>query len=219
MKKIIIFTSLLPFLANAQKNKWVSLFDGKNLKDWHIYNSPNTPIGWEIINGELTTKGKSGDIVTDKEYEDFEMEFEFKIPPTCNSGVLYRIIESPEIDYTYKSGPEYQIIDDNNYPHQITDSQKTAANYDMHHPNDLKAVKPIGEWNKGRIVVKNNKIEHWLNDKKVVDYTYGNEIWKAKVAESKFAELPYAKAHTKGKISLQDHGKGVWFRNIRIREL
>ncbi|WP_373515377.1 DUF1080 domain-containing protein [Persicitalea sp.] len=228
MKKIslILTICLLASAAMAQKTgKWTSLFDGKSTKGWHAYRADNAK-KWMVMSGALMTHGGSGDLVSDKEYGDFEMEFDFKIPPKANSGVIYKVVEDPK-NATYFSGPEYQIIDDENYPPlndggkmvKINDRQKTGANYDMQAPGNLKATKPAGEWNKGRIKIKDNHVEHWLNGEKVVDYVYGSDDWKAQLAKSKFSKWAYATPHARGKIALQDHGDEVWFKNMRIREL
>jgi hypothetical protein len=219
------------------KSKWVVLFDGKTITGWHNYNKTDA-VGWGIEEGALTPTGGGGDLTTDKEYENFELEFDFKIPPGSNSGVLYKVVEQPDIKRTVFTAPEYQIIDDNGYIFRggkgeqifvdskgdslkLKGGQLTGANYDLHPPTNLKAVKAPGQWNKGRIVVKNNHIQHYINGIKVVDYQYGNEEWKEKVAKSKYAEWPYANPHAKGKIALQSHNakEKVWFRNIRIKEL
>lgn len=223
MKKITMFLAvcLFTFTASAQKGKWVKLFDGKDTDHWHSWAKEEVK-GWTIADKVLTTEGKSGDLVTNEMYEDFIFQFEFKISPKGNSGVVYKIIEgsdSKKYFNTYASGPEYQIIDDVNYPAEINNRQKTGANYDIIAPNDLTVVKPAGEWNKGVLKIQNNKVEHWLNGKKVVEYTYGNDEWKADVAKSKFAKWEYANAHAKGHISLQGHGDKVSYRNIRIKEL
>ncbi|CAG5011940.1 hypothetical protein DYBT9275_05060 [Dyadobacter sp. CECT 9275] len=221
----------------SKKPKWVTLFDGKAIKGWHNYNKEGVA-GWLIENGTLTPDGTGGDLVTDKEYGDFELEFDFKIPPGSNSGVLYKVIEKPEIKRTVFSAPEYQIIDDKGYVFrngkgeqikvdangetlQLHDVQLTGANYDMNPPSDLTAVKAPGEWNKGRIVVNKNHIEHYINGKKVVDYQYGDDNWKTLVKKSKYADWPYAVPHARGKIALQNHHprEKIWFRNIRIKEL
>lgn len=229
---MVIFSTFLISMAgipfDLKKGKWVTLFNGKTINGWHSY-SKDAAVGWLIEDGSLTPDGTGGDLVTDKEYENFDLEFDFKIPPGSNSGVLYKVVEKPEIKRTVFSGPEYQIIDDKGYVWksadgkilQLKDSQLSGANYDMDAPTDLSAVKPAGEWNKGRIVVNNNQIEHYLNGKKIVEYQYGSDNWKARLAKSKFAEWPYATAHAKGKIALQNHNvkEKVWFRNIRIREL
>ena len=223
--------------TDPKKPKWVTLFDGKTIKGWHNYNKEGVA-GWLIENGTLTPDGTGGDLVTDKEYGDFELEFDFKIPQGSNSGVLYKVTEKPEIKRTVFSAPEYQIIDDNGYIFRngkgeqmkvdakgetlkLHDVQLTGANYDMNPPSDLTAVKAPGEWNTGRIVVNKNHIEHYINGKKVVDYQYGDDNWKTLVKKSKFADWPYAVPHATGKIALQNHNprEKIWFRNIRIKEL
>lgn len=222
MKKIFfVLTLLVSFGSIAQKGKWVNLFDGKTTNGWHTWKETGVK-GWHVMGGVLMTHGKNGDLVTDKEYGDYILEFEFKSAPKGNSGLVYKVIEdinNKELKSTYTSGPEYQIIDDDNYPAKITDKQKTGANYDITAPISLTAVKAAGEWNKGKIVIKNNRIEHYLNGIKVADYEYGSVKWADDVAGSKFANWPYAKAHAKGKIALQDHGDMVSFRKIRIKEL
>lgn len=219
--------TMLTAATPKKPGKWVSLFDGRTISGWHSWHKDRV-VGWNVENGTLTPDGTGGDLVTDKEYENFDLEFEFKIPAKSNSGVIYKIIDSPDIKTTYMSGPEFQVIDDAGYSWvengkqmSIADKQKTGANYDMIAPSDLKAVKPAGEWNKGRIVVNNDHVEHYLNGKKVVAYHYGSDDWKALVAKSKFASWPYAQPHAKGKIALQNHSpdEKVWYRNIRIREL
>ena len=238
---LLVLAFSQPSIADGQlvvkKPKWVILFDGKIITGWHNYNREGSA-GWLIEDGSLTSDGTGGDLTTDKEYENFELEFDFKIPPGSNGGVLYKVIEKPEIKRTVFSGPEYQIIDDNGYifrdgkgqPTKVDakgetlklhDVQLTGANYDINPPSDLTAVKPPGEWNKGRIVVNNNHIEHFINGKKVVDYVYGDDNWKAMVSKSKYADWPYAMPHAKGKIALQSHNikEKVWFRNIRVKEL
>jgi Domain of Unknown Function (DUF1080) len=222
MKKIFVAGLILLSLSvSAQKNKWVNLFDGKTTNGWHTWKQTGVK-GWHVMDGVLMTHGGNGDLVSDKEYGDYILEFEFKCAPKGNSGVIYKVIEdvnNKELFAPYASGPEFQIIDDVNYPDKIKDVQKTGANYDIQPPLDLKAVKPAGEWNKGKLVIKNNKIEHFVNGTKTASYEYGSVKWADDVAGSKFAKWPYAQAHAKGKISLQDHGDMVSFRKIRIKEL
>jgi len=226
MKTLLISCLLVAALPISKPGKWVSLFDGKTISGWHSYHHDKV-VGWYVEDGAMTPDGTGGDLVTDKEYEDFDLEFEFKIPKGSNSGVVYKIIDSPDIKSTYMSGPEFQVIDDKGYlgadgkPYGLKDTQMTGANYDVMPPADMNVAKTPGEWNKGRIVVSNNHVEHFLNGKKVVDYQYGSDEWKASVAKSKFANWPYATPHAKGKIALQNHSpkERVWYRNVRIREL
>lgn len=232
MKKLLIPCLLLSAMALAippgSKAKWTSLFDGKTIKGWHSYHKDGV-VGWYVEDAAMTPDGTGGDLVTDKEYENFELEFEFKIPKGSNSGVVYKVTDSPDIKTTYMSGPEYQVIDDHGYDWKDKDgksvkldnNQMTGANYGILPPSDMTASKPATEWNKGRILVNNNHVEHYLNGKKVVDYEYGSDAWKKMVATSKFAQWPYATAHAKGKIALQNHSpkERVWYRNVQIREL
>ena len=237
MKKILLTVGLLASAAIAlssfhrsfgREGKWTNLFDGKTITGWHSYHKTGV-VGWAIENGEVTPDGTGGDLVTDKEYENFDLEFEFKVPKGSNSGVVYKIQDRPDILSTYMSGPEYQIIDDKAYEWKdkdgkllhLANTQLTGADYDMYEPNDQNLIKPIGEWNKGRIVINNNHVEHYLNGQKVVDYEYGSDAWKTQVAKSKFAKWPYATPHAKGNIAFQCHSpkEKVWYRNVRIREI
>jgi hypothetical protein len=157
MKKLTLVSilTLFPTLFFAQ-NKQI-LFDGKSLEAWHT-NHKTVPEGWKIDGEVLTTDGHSDDLVTNKEFGDFDLQFEFKVAIKGNSGVIYKVIEDPK-NPTYFSGAEYQLIDDIGYPPfndngkmvKINDSQKTGANYDMQAPSNLSVVKPAGEWNNGRI--------------------------------------------------------------------
>lgn len=226
MRILIILVAMFASTASfSQKGKSVNLFSGKekDLAHWYAWkvNDGNSTTGWSVINGELFTDGKQGDLVTKKEYENFELEFDFKASPKGNSGVIYKVQDkSQDIkDQPYKYGPEYQIIDDVNYPGTPKDVHKTGGNYDVYAPLDLTAVKPAGEWNKGKIIIKDNLVQHYLNGKKVMEYVYGSETWKADIAKSKFKNWPYATPHAKGKISLQGHNDQVWFKNIKIKEL
>jgi hypothetical protein len=218
---------LMSFDGGQKGQKWVSLFDGKTITGWHSYHKTGV-VGWGVEDGAMTPDGTGGDLVTDKAYENFELEFEFKIPKGSNSGVIYKVEDRPDIATTYMSGPEYQVIDDigfewieNGKKINLANSQLTGAGYDMYEPTDLSLAKPAGQWNQGRIVINNNRIEHYLNGKKVVDYQYGSDDWKIRLNKSKFAKWPYATPHAKGHIAFQCHSpkEKVWYRNVRIKEL
>jgi hypothetical protein len=200
---------------------WISLFDGKTLNGWHSFNSDSVT-GWIVSDGCLTGLGEgsdlSGDIVTNGQYKDFELSLEWKIAKGGNSGIMFHVVEDGKHKTTYETGPEYQLIDDEGYAGHLEEWQKTAANYAMHLPEN-KVLKPVGEFNTTRIVVKGPHVEHWLNGKKVLEYEMWTDDWNKRVQEGKWKDYPdYGKAKT-GHIALQDHGSKIWFRNIKLKEL
>lgn len=202
--------------ASSDSGGWRSLFDGRTTAGWRGYRGTPVPAGWRAVNGELVRESGGGDIVTEDAFRDFELELEWKVAPAGNSGIMYRVTEDAE--NTYESGPEMQVLDD--AAHADGGSRLTAAGalYGLY-PSPPGVVKPAGEWNRVRIVVDGNRVEHWLNDVKVVEAEMNSADWNAKVAASKFKEWPgYGKAR-EGRIALQDHGDRVAFRNIRIRAL
>lgn len=219
---LLIFTAMVPTVSDRKKpGKWQSLFDGKTTKGWHIFNKVKPPSGWGVVDETLTLVEKeAGDLVTDSEYENFELEIEWRISEGGNSGILYNVVEGSQYAATYHTGPEMQILDDAHHPDAKAgkNNNRTAgSNYDLIAPS--KKAKPAGEWNKVRLVVNKGHVEHWLNGEKVVDYQLWNPEWEQMVKSSKFIAMPdYGKAK-KGHIALQDHGDKVWFRNIRIRQL
>jgi len=204
-----------------KKGKWESLFDGKTTKGWHNYLKKDVAAQWKIENGVLTLTGKGGgDIITDKEYENFELELEWKIAEGGNSGIFYRVYEDPKFGAPYITGPEMQILDDERHPDAKAgkNGNRVAGSlYDMLPPSQK--AKPAGQWNKIRLVVNKNRAEHWLNGSKVVSYALVGPEWDNMLKESKFATWKDFNKYSKGRIGLQDHGDVVSFRNIRIREL
>ncbi|MGZ5191397.1 MAG: 3-keto-disaccharide hydrolase [Flavisolibacter sp.] len=208
--------------ASQTSNDWKEIFDGKTLNGWRTYK--NKPAdAWSVADGNLYCKGNEtnksdlrADLITTDQYENFELEMDWKISKAGNSGIMYLVTE--EFDAAYKSGPEYQVIDDVNFPEKLENWQKTSANYAMDtavgaEPN------PVGEWNHTKIVVNKGHVEHWLNGKKVVEYELWTEDWKKKKTEGKWKDAPGYGLAKKGHIALQDHGSEAWFKNIRIREL
>jgi hypothetical protein len=193
---------------------WRLLFDGGTTAGWRGYHSDSMPSGWQVVDGALTRVGEGGDIITREQFADFELSLDWMIGPGGNSGIMYRVTE--EYDYSYKSGPEMQVLDDAGHPDG--QSRLTAAGSDYAlYPSPAGVVKPAGQWNQVRILVDGNHVEHWLNGTRVVEYDLGSADWAARVKASKFAEWPdYGLAKT-GHIALQDHGHRVAFRNIKIR--
>ncbi|WP_052574257.1 3-keto-disaccharide hydrolase [Gemmatimonas aurantiaca] len=201
----------------ATPGAWVSLFNGQAISGWHNYKTPGAPVvGWSAINGELVRSGPGGDLTTDKQYTNFELELEWKVEAGGNSGIIYRIDPASEVSYT--SGPEMQILDDTKHPDGKNPLTSAGANYALHAP-PAGIVKPVGEWNAIRLIVNGNHVEHWLNGIKAVEYELGSPDWETRRQASKFATWTGYGRAARGYIALQDHGDRVAFRNLRIREL
>ena len=195
---------------------WRALFDGRTTAGWRGFRRQDVPDGWRVVDGALTRVGGGGDIVTVATFGNFELSLEWKVAPGGNSGILYRVTEDAEA--TYHTGPEMQVLDD--AAHGDGQSRLTAAgsNYGLYEA-PAGVVRPAGEWNTARVLVKGDHVEHWLNGVKTVEYELGSADWERRVRASKFNEWPgYGRAR-RGHIALQDHGDLVAFRNIRIREL
>src|SRR5690606_34531448 len=136
-----------------------------------------------------------GDIVTDKQYENFELQWEWKVDSGSNSGVMYHVIEDKKYSGPYETGPEYQIIDDVNFPGKLEDWQQAGADYAMHVADPAKELKPVGSWNTSRIIYNKGHVEHWLNGKKIVDFEAYTEDWNKKKTTGKWKSYPdYATA-------------------------
>lgn len=199
---------------------WIVLFDGSGTEHWRGYRKDAMPESWVVTDDGalyLTGEGEGGDIVTTDQYENFELELEWKISEGGNSGIMFRVSE--EHDVPYRTGPEMQVLDNERHPDAKEGPDRWAgANYDMHPPS-ANVVHPAGEWNQVRLVVNGAHVEHWLNGQKVVDYELWSDDWKQRIAESKWIDMPEYGMEKSGYICLQDHGDPVWYRNIRIRRL
>lgn len=202
--------------ADASQPKWQVLFDGSGTSAWRGFRKPDLPDGWQVVDGALTRVGGGGDIITRDQFGDFELELEWKLAAGGNSGIMYRVGEAAGA--TYMTGPEVQVLDDAG--HRDGQSRLTSAgsNYGLH-AAAAGVVRPVGEWNQVRLVVRGPHVEHWLNGKKVVEYELWSPEWEALVKGSKFAAWPGYGRGRRGHIALQDHGDWVAYRNIRIREL
>jgi hypothetical protein len=209
----------------AKAGGWTSLFDGKSLASGRGYKSETMPAGWRIEQGALVKDDRVPDIITRDQYGDFELELEWKIGEAGNSGIFYRGIEdadykgAPNNDRIYTTGPEYQLLDDIKAQDNKTRLTCAAAAYGLY-PSPEGHLKPVGQWNKTRIIAKGAHVEHWLNDAKVVEYELWSPDWEAKVKAAKFKDWPKFGRAKRGHIGLQgDHEGPLAFRNIRIREL
>lgn len=159
-----------------------------------------------------------GDIVTEEEYENFELSLEWKIQACGNSGVMFNVQEGASHERAWHTGPEMQVLDNSCHPDAKIIKHRAGDLYDLISCT-TETVKPAGEWNLAKIVSKNGKYEFWLNGVKNVEFTMRTPEWKKLVAGSKFKSMPDFGKFIKGRISLQDHGDQVWYRNIKIKEL
>ena len=231
-----------------ETDQWINLLDGNSAEGWRAYNGEALPPGWVVKDSVLTFDTELGmeqdytggqDIIyAAEEFDNFELYVEWKIPEGGNSGIFYHLKENIEGAGPPDISPEYQLIDDANYAsiHDLTaynesmgvkenladlqDWQKTGSDYAMH-PADAseKILYPVGEWNSTRIIFTPEKVEHWLNGKKILEFDKYSEDWQKRRNSGKWDDFPdYGKANS-GHLGLQDHGAGVWFRNVRVRRL
>ena len=227
---LIFFTSCSSnnkLTSAEKKDGWVLLFDGQTTDGWHNWNE-DVISGWNVEEGCLVGLGLGGDIggdiISEKDYDNFHLKWEWKLGPHGNSGVMYHVVEDARYNAAYETGPEYQMIEDDDFrdeegnPYPIEDWQKTAADYAMYVANDQKQVN-LQDWNSSEIVFTPEKAEYWLNGKKVVEFVPWSEDWNERRNSGKWDAFPdYGFAKT-GKICLQDHGSKIHFRNIKIKEL
>lgn len=219
-------------LTAWEKSKgFTLLWDGKTTEGWQSAKGPGFPEwGWTIENGILslaeTGGGEStgpGDIVTTKNYSNFELELEFKFAEGANSGIKYFA------DTTLKKGPgseigsEFQILDDERHPDAkmgVQGNRTLGSLYDLipKKVSNKGRLKGSGVWQKARIISKDGNVEHWLNNEKVVEYDRFSQMFEALVNSSKYKEWENFGRWPEGFILLQDHGNQVHFRSIKIRE-
>lgn len=206
--------------ALAAEAPWIVLFDGSSTAAFRGYKQPGFPAkGWEVVDGALHVKagGGAGDLVTREQFRDFELEFQWKVAPGANSGVMYRVSEA--YDAPWNTGPEYQVLDDSRHADGKNPKTSAGALYALVAANSAKSLRPVGDWNSARIVLRGSQLEHWLNGQKVVALDLASPAAKELMAQSKFKSLPRFAQEASGYICFQDHGDDVWFRDIRIRKL
>ncbi len=227
-------TSQVTYAINAltpeeEAQGWKLLFDGKTLNGWHNFRKTTIGKSWIVDAGAITLDAKKnpdghwqapdgGDILTEEEYENFEFNIEWKISNCGNSGIIYNVVEGDKYDYVWNTGPEMQILDNTCHPDARFKTHRAGDLYDLIECAYV-TVKPAGEWNNVRLIKNKGKVEHWLNGVKVVEYEMYTDRWLEMIANSKFKDMPDFGRATKGRISLQDHGDKVWFRNIKIKVL
>ncbi len=206
-----------------QKEGWTLLFDGQSLNGWHLYNQGNRPSAWKAENGELVYRSDSArveheDLVTDKEYENYDFRFEWKISEEGNSGVFINVVERKDIPTAWASGPEYQLLDSLHPDYAINPKKRPGCLYNFTEQKNPVPARPAGEWNEGRIVQQNGKIRFFVNGMLTAEQDLTTENWKEMIAASGFSYFPDFGKVTKGRIGLQKWYKSVAFRNLKIRE-
>lgn len=208
--------------AKEKKQGWTLLFDGQSTSGWRTFNTQSAGAGWKVEDGTLTldsnAKDGRGDLLTDKNFENYEFSIEWKISKCGNSGVIFNVVEDPKYKATYVTGPEMQVLDNTCHPDAKIIKHRAGDLYDLI-TSSKETVKPAGEWNVAKIVSDHGKMQFWLNGEKVVSFTMHDAAWDQMVAGSKFKTMPDFGKAKGGHIALQDHGDQVWYRNIKIREL
>ena len=217
---------LLTNVCEGQQGKWVVLFNGNSTDQLRGYNMATFPAdAWKMEGGALVTQTgvPNIDLVTKEAYKNFELEFEWKVSVAGNSGVFFHMQES----LTHQSGNgnspnwldnfEMQILDDINF-NDTAAIRSAGSLYDLIIPTN-KHLKPIGEYNKAKLIVKGDHVEHWLNGNKIVEYEIGSAEMNKLLKESKFKNNPGYGTSPDGLIMFQHHGQKVWFKNIRVRTL
>lgn len=202
--------------ADEKAAGWELLFDGRTTNGWHAYAGEGFPDGWQVIDGCLVRVGPAGDISTDQEFDNFELQYDWRISAGGNSGLMWRVEESKTAPWA--TGQEMQVLDDAEHPDGRNPLTSAGADYALY-PAPRGATEPVGLFNHARIVARGPEIEYWLNGKQTAKFTINSPDWKRRVAESKFKDLPHFGQFPRGHIVLQDHGDRVWYRNIKIRPL
>lgn len=207
---------------HEKKAGWQLLFNGTNLAGWHSYLKDGPGSAWRVEDGAIMVdngKGRTGgDLLTDGEYENFDLQADWKISKAGNSGILFDVHEAPQYPETYFTGPEMQVLDNVKASDNKKADHLAGSLYDLI-ACDPTTVHPAGQWNHVEIMLDHGHLTFWMNGKKVVETQMWNRKWDRLVAGSKFKKWKDFATFHKGHIALQDHGHDVWYRNIRIRTL
>ncbi len=217
-----------PQTGDRTKAGWITLFDGSSTDAWRSTVSDSFPKeGWKVKGDELIVLGPTDstyagtDIITKKEYSNFEFELEYKLSPHGNTGVKYFVVDTfpgHQGDYL---GMEFQMLDDPDYTTEELGNNLgnhyTGSLYDLIPAPSQKIMHPAGQWNSIRIVSDGHHVEHWLNGQKILQYERGSDCFEALVARSKYSDLKGFGEMAAGHIMLQGHNSEAAFRNIRIK--
>ena len=217
-----------------KKEGWELLFNGKSLKGWRGFGINKAPNGWIVEKGTIKILPKTdwprqadgqpilgADLITVKTYDNFELTWDWKIGIGGNSGIKYNVSEELSVIHPPKGcalGFEYQLMDDTGVKGRSLHNS-TGALYDLVPPSENKTLKPVGQFNNSRIIFSGNKVEHWLNGQKILEFDMNSSTFRSALQKSKFKDIPEFSEKRKGHIVLQDHAEEAWFKNIKIRKL
>lgn len=239
MRKILfsLFTAIIIFGCSAEKsheiknnalsleekqNGWELLFDGHSIDKWRDFKGNGIRTAWIVEDGNIFSLGKgaelNGDIVTKEKFSNFDLKLEWKIEKGGNSGIFYGIVEDG-FEATFHTGPEYQLIDDVNFPEKLEEWQQCGADYSMYNADKNKKLNEVGMWNSSEIIVKDSLVQYFLNGEKIVEFKRWTNDWNQRVQNGKWKDYPSYGLAKEGHIGLQDHGSVISFRNIKIKRL
>ncbi len=181
------------------------IFNGKDLTGWK-------GVGHEVIDGKIvcTSDKKEGacNLYTEKQYENFIFDFEFKVPPAGNSGI--GIHSTGDGDAAYEA-MEIQVLDSSDASYKDIDPiQHHGAIYKLQ-AAEQGFLKPVGEWNKQTIIVSGPHMFIILNGK-LINRANLDEL-SAKHPEHKGVK------RRSGHIVICGHSDPVEFRNLNVEEL
>ena len=208
--QILFSIFITGFLNGANLEKVHDLFAQDDFSQWTKVDGEAVGNGWIIQEGVVHRKSLSGDIITREKFKNFELSFEWKISEAGNSGIKYRT--------RGRLGLEYQILDDQKHRDNKNPTHRAGSLYELVAAPDSKSLKPVGTWNKGRIVADGKQIQHWLNGEKVVEIVWGSQEWKKRFQKSKYRKNE-GFGSWEGPILLQDHNDPVWYRELRVKHL
>jgi hypothetical protein len=219
----VLFTSLWLNAAENQLSdeekvaEWELLFDGQNISQWRNFKQQTLSEKWQAVGGELIlTEKEAGDLVSKKQYADFELQLDWKISEVGNSGILLRADENGE--HIYSHALEIQILDNERHPDNKLATRRSGSLYDLQ-ASPESSHKLAEQWNHVRIVFKGMHLQVWQNEVQTVDILIGSKDWDTRLAASKFKTWPDFGLNHVGYIGLQDHGDTVAFKNIKIKAL
>lgn len=229
-KTAIASSKLNNTLTDKEKKEgWILLFDGSTYNGWKKYGGAPVGKAWEIKDSSIYLNAddmktdpqqyKRGDIITTETFTGFHLKYDWKISKGGNSGVIFYVNDdTTKYQYPWQTGPEMQVLDNERHDDAKIIKHRAGDLYDLI-AGSSEPVKPAMEWNHAEIISVKGKLDFYLNGVHILSAQLWNDNWKKLIAGSKFAKIPGFGIYNSGKISLQDHGDEVWFRNIRIREL